>query len=311
MKQKDNLFDGKFTYLDAVKIALLIVTAFSTWNVVDIMTPDSSWAWVRKLAAVLVVEGAFIGFEFATSDAKSRRQVRWATIGFFCSLTVISLFAGLSGLLEFGGEALLSQHASDWLNLSWTVGDVVKASSLLTLVLWIAVLASIYRFYSLNDPDKKAELDDIELGETVTTEANNARRISLGIVKPVIASHRAVADVRKRYSGEMSAEQMEQLLNDVAASLQNNYSVMPDTKFVPASAPASPSMVGKVIDLLKNGKLSTVAVDPKKGFVNAAPPRVYEQTTHPLMTDEVKAEYKVEPVAGDSVFTDGGGDLAK
>ena len=42
---KDNLFDKDFTMLDAVKILLLIVTAFSTWNVVALMTPDTSFAF--------------------------------------------------------------------------------------------------------------------------------------------------------------------------------------------------------------------------------------------------------------------------
>ena len=255
--QKDNLFDGKFTFLDAVKIALLIVTGFSTWNVVGIMTPDGPWAWVRQLAALIVVEGAFVGFEYATADAKSRRQVRWATIGFFCSLTVISLFAGLSGLLEFGGLTLMTQHAGDWLGLSWSVGDTVQASSLLTLVLWIAVLASIYRIYTLNDPDKRAELDSIEIGEEVTTEANKARRIAHRDVAPVVAGHRAIADVQSRYSKEMSVEQMKKLLEDVANRLQENYSVRPETSFVPASPAVAES--------------HEVVVDPEKGFVSRTP----------------------------------------
>lgn len=327
--QKDNLFDGKFTFLDAVKIALLIVTGFSTWNVVGIMTPDGSWAWVRQLAALIVVEGAFVGFEYATADAKSRRQVRWATIGFFCSLAVISLFAGLSGLLEFGGATIMTQHASDWLGLSWSVGDVVQASSLLTLVLWIAVLASIYRIYTLNDPDKRAELDDIEIGEEVTSEANKARRIAHGNAAPVVASHRAIANIRSLYSGEMSKEQMEQLLSDVADSLKENYSVRPDTAFVPASAPAAkPSAkekLSQLINMYGHGILSTasspvdktVAVDPDTGFVPRVPPMektvVYpEPLYHPDLSNSARAPLpeitRGEPIFFESaVANDGGG----
>lgn len=304
--QKDNLFDGKFTYLDAVKVALLIVTGFSTWNVVGIMTPDGSWAWVRQIAALIVVEGAFLGFEYATADAKSRRQVRWATIGFFCSLAVISLFAGLSGLLEFGGATLMTQHAGDWLGLSWSVGDAVQASSLLTLVLWIAVLASIYRIYTLNDPDKRAELDDIEISEEVTSEANKARRIAHGNAAPVVASHRAIANIRSLYSGEMSKEQMEQLLSDVADSLKENYSVRPDTSFAPVPVPArAPSrgirdLVQKVNNLFTSAPSpvdNAVAVDPERGFVKRVPPmekteqllKELEELSKPEPTEETPA----------------------
>lgn len=282
--QKDNLFDGKFTFLDAVKIALLIVTGFSTWNVVGIMTPDGPWAWVRQLAALIVVEGAFVGFEYATADAKSRRQVRWATIGFFCSLTVISLFAGLSGLLEFGGLTLMTQHAGDWLGLSWSVGDAVQASSLLTLVLWIAVLASIYRIYTLNDPGKRAELEGIEIGEQVTTEANAARRLANRDVAPVVAGHRAIAEIRKRYSGEMSAEQMQTLLNDVAESLKKNYAVRPDTGFIPQEdVVQSKNILDRALGLLRPASPAVdasheVAVDPELGFVKRIPPM--EKTVH-------------------------------
>jgi hypothetical protein len=291
MNAKDNLFDGKFTYLDGVKIALLIVTAFSTWNVVGIMTPDSSWSWVRQIAALFVVEGAFIGFEFATSDAKSRRQVRWATIGFFCSLTVISLFSGLSGLLEFGGDSLMTQHAGDWLNLSWTVGDSVQASSLLTLVLWIALLASIYRIYSLNDPDKRAELDGIEINEEVSSEANKARRIAQRNVSPVVAGHRALANIRSLYSSEMSADEMDKLLEEVADTLKTNYSVRPDTKFV-SDPIAKVKKSWKDIFFPVNG----VAVDPDRGFVPLA---------SPLQTG-IQNEETLDPtVEGGGVFPDG------
>lgn len=300
--QKDNLFDGKFTFLDAVKIALLIVTGFSTWNVVEIMTPDGSWAWVRQLAALIVVEGAFLGFEYATADAKSKRQVRWATIGFFCSLTVISLFAGLSGLLEFGGVTLMTQHAGDWLGLSWSVGDAVRASSLLTLVVWIAILASIYRIYTLNDPDKRAELLRIENDEFVSKEADTARKNVNGKVANVVAGHRTLADIRSRYTDEMSPEQMKVLLDDVADSLKKNYAVRPDTGFIHAETPVQESVFGKLASKVKDrvGNWAapspvdkTVAVEPGKGFVNRVPPmesNVGWQPAKPLSTLKFDAE---------------------
>jgi hypothetical protein len=104
---KDNLFDTKITPLDIVKILLLIVTCFSTFNIIELMTPPGPFAWVRELAAVGIVEGSFLGFEFATKDAKNKTQMQYSTIGFFMSLTVIALFAGVSGLIEFGGPTLL------------------------------------------------------------------------------------------------------------------------------------------------------------------------------------------------------------
>ena len=89
----DNLFDKKVTFLDVIKFLLLVVTLFSTWNIISLITPPSPLAWVRIVAAVGVVEGAFLGFEFATSAAKTRQQTQYATIGFFCSLAVIAIFA--------------------------------------------------------------------------------------------------------------------------------------------------------------------------------------------------------------------------
>ncbi|MBI5942892.1 MAG: hypothetical protein HY864_00870 [Chloroflexi bacterium] len=238
---KDNLFDKEFTILDGVKILLLIVTGFSTWNVVDIMTPDTSFAFVREFAALGVVEGAFLGFEMATAKAKSRRQTSFATIGFFCSLVVIGLFAGVSGLLEFGGEELLLQSAGVWMGLAWTARDVVMVSSLVMLVAWIVTLAALYRLYALNDPDKKAELDLIELDEEVTKESNNATKIALEKARPAIASSRALAHVKGKYTDVIGLDEMEKLLARVDGKLQENYGLAP--------APAE------------------VMVDPELGFV--------------------------------------------
>lgn len=247
MNRKDNLFDGKFTFLDAVKIALLIVTAFSTWNVVDIMTPDTSMSFIRKLAALFVVEGAFIGFEMATADAKSRRQTKFATWGFFCSLVVIGLFAGVSGLLEFGGMELLEQSAGSWLGLAWNVKNVIEVSALVVLVVWIVVLASLYRLYVLNDPEKKAELDLIEMDEDVTEESNKATRSALKDAQPLIAAARARAHVDKKYAPEIGVSEMVSLLDRVDSGLREKYNLSPTAD-------------------------AKIAIDPERGFVPRVPP---------------------------------------
>lgn len=244
---RDNLFDKEFTILDAVKILLLVVTAFSTWNVIDLMTPDGSLAFVREFAALGVVEGAFLGFEMATAKAKSRRQTKFATIGFFCSLVVIGVFAGVSGLLEFGGPELLAQTMGEWLGITWLMKDVVMVSSLVVLVVWIVALAALYRLYSLNDPDKRAELDRIALDEEVTEESNKATRIALQKAQPTIASARARAHVKDKYTGEVGLAEMDNLLSRVDARLQENYGV--------ASVPSR-----------------ELAVDPERGFVPRVPP---------------------------------------
>jgi hypothetical protein len=219
----DNLFDKKWTFLDTIKILLLIVTAFSTWNIISILTPDSPLAFIREIAAVGMVEGAFLGFEYATQKAKSKAQVRKATTGFFCSLAVIGFFAAVSGLLEFGGSALLSQSVGEWLNISWTVSGLVQAAALAVLVLWIVVLAAIYRLYSLDDPDQIINLTKIDLNGQVAVEANEALRLALEIAKPVIASARAKASVKQSYSGELNSDQINQLANDVEATLSAHY----------------------------------------------------------------------------------------
>jgi hypothetical protein len=256
---KDNLFDKEFTVLDVVKILLLVVTAFSTWNVIDLMTPNTSLSFVREFAALGVVEGAFLGFEMATARAKSRRQTKFATIGFFCSLVVIGVFAGVSGLLEFGGPELLAQNMGQWLGITWFVKDVVMVSSLVTLVVWIVVLAALYRMYSLNDPDKRAELDRIELDEEVTEESNKATRIALQRAQPTIASARARAHVKDKYTGEVGLGEMEKLLERVDTRLQENYG---------QSAVSSQQVV----------------VDPARGFVPRVPPM--QKTIRPVVKDE-------------------------
>lgn len=220
----DNLFDSKFTFMDFIKIMLLVVTMFSTWNIVDIVTPDVNLAFVREIAAVLVVEGAFLGFERATGNAKSKKQVKLATIGFFCSLAVIGSFAALSGVLEFGGDVLLDQQAGDWLGIDWTIRYWVILGALVVLVAWLVGLASIHRLYTLADPDKKAELDRISLDESVTNEANNALSLALEKARPVIASVRAEAAIRSKYAGELKQDELERLVVQVRNRLNDQYS---------------------------------------------------------------------------------------
>jgi len=220
----DNLFDAKFTFLDFVKICLLVVTMFSTWNIVDIVTPDVNLAFVREIAAVLVVEGALLGFEKATGKAKSKEQVRLATIGFFCSLAVIGVFAALSGVLEFGGETLLDQPAGNWLGIAWTIRYWVILGALVVLVVWLVGLASIHRLYTLADPDKKAELDRIALDESVTNEANKALEVALEKARPVIASVRAEATIRSKYAAELKQDELERLVVQVRHRLNDQYS---------------------------------------------------------------------------------------
>lgn len=230
---KDNLFDKEFTFLDAVKILMLIATAFSTWNIVKIMTPQNSISFVREFAAVGIVEGAFIGFEMATAKAKSKRQVNFSTIGFFCSLAVIVLFAGASGLLEFGGADLLSQPAGNWLGMNWTAKDAISGVALLVFIVWLGALASLHRLYTLNDPDKKAELARISLFEKVSDTANAALSLALEKSAPVVAATRALANVRATYSAELNSDQMQELQANIKACLDEQYSSAP----IPAPAP--------------------------------------------------------------------------
>lgn len=220
--QKDNLFDTKITPLDVVKILLLIVTMFSTWNIIDMMTPDSSFAFVREFAAVGVVEGAFLGFEYATKDAKNRKQMQISTIGFFCSLLVIVLFAGVSGLVEFGGETLLRQSAGLAMGIQWTVRDMVMVFALLVTVGWIFGLASIYRVYALEDPDKRAELDKNQIDGDMRTKSNQALRDAMTKAAPVISIQRALTEIRAQYSAELTPAQLDALLSDVETHLKAN-----------------------------------------------------------------------------------------
>jgi len=223
--KSDNLFDIKFTFLDAVKILLLIVTMFSTWNIVDVMTPDGSWAWVRELAAVGMVEGAFLGFEAATANAKSKRQVKFATIGFFCSLVVITLFAGASGLLEFGGPVLLAQSAANAFGIAWTGQDVVTVVALAVLVVWIGALAALYRIYSLADPDAQVEIARIDAMGDVAKEEVNALRDALTEAKPIVAASRAMVKIQSEYGAELGQARTEELLGQVKTKLNTRYGI--------------------------------------------------------------------------------------
>jgi len=219
----DSLFDNKITPLDVIKILMLIVTGFSTFNIVDIMTPDGTWAWIREWAAVGIVEGAFLGFEYATMKAKNNEQVTFATLGFFVSLTVIAMFAGLSGVLEFGGPSLLESGIGNWAGIAWKVRDLIMILATLTTVAWIVMLASIYRIYDLCDPDKQAELQKSKLNGDVIAEANSAMERALEKATPVIAIERAVARMKKDYGDELTFEQLEALEFNVRSHLQTTY----------------------------------------------------------------------------------------
>lgn len=239
MNKKDSLFDGQWTWLDTVKVALLIVTMFSTWYVIDLVTPPVSLAFVRELAAVIFVEGAFLAFEKATSGAKSKLQVQYATNGFFASLGVIVVFVLVAGGLEFGGNALLLQPAGDFMGLSMLARDWVMVAVLVVLAAWIGGLGSLFRLYSLADPDKMAELETISLNESVTKEANNALATALEKARPVIATARAVAHVRAAYTDELKPEELEKLVDDVKSHLITHYAT-PATPAAPASVQVTP-----------------------------------------------------------------------
>ena len=238
--KSDNLFDTNLTPLDVVKVLLLIVTAFSTWNIVDVMTPDGAFAFVREIAAVGIIEGAFLGFEFATQRAKNDRQKKFATIGFFCSLFVIAVFAGVSGLLEFGGPALLGSQVGTWAGIDWLAADVVMVFSLGITTAWIVALAAIYRLYDLNDPDRKAEMDRHQMDGDVITTANDAMREALEQVKPVIAIERAVARIEADYKNELTPDQLAQLKSSVRMQLREKYKyqLAPADDSQPARTPA-------------------------------------------------------------------------
>jgi len=231
---KDNLFDFRITPLDGVKVALLIVTMFSSYNIADLITPDVPFAFVREIAMVLVVEGAFVGFEYATKDAKTVVQTRYATIGFFCSLAVLILFLGVSGLIEFGGPTLLAQDAGMFLGIAWRVKDWVMLFALSVAAAWLFLLAAIYRLYSLADPDKAAELSRNQTYGDMTVAGNKAFDEAMKKSQPVITIRRALAQIRKDFGGDLSPTELETLLVDVETHLRKNTHGVP-----PAAAPAS------------------------------------------------------------------------
>lgn len=286
--KSDNLFDTKFTFLDFVKIMLLVVTGFSTFNIVDVFTPDGPLAWVREWAAVLVVEGAFVGFEWATAKAKCRRQIIFATIGFFCSLVVIGLFAGASGLLEFGGKNLIEQPFGTMLGLTLTFGDAISGGALTILVAWILTLASIYRFYSLNDPDAKAEIERNVLYEDMANEDTSALRVAYKRAAPVVASNRALANIQEKYKGELGEAMMGQTLNDVRDTLAEKYQREVDLPATPQeAAPSLGQRMTKVLQDKAERLFNAPLADPET-------PKVYEQTAQ-LPEEQPEWMRKAEP----------------
>jgi|GEM_PF-6098235 len=222
---KDSLFDKNFTWLDVVKIAMLVMTGFSTWYIVDLITPDVPLAFVREFAALVFVEGAFLSFEYATQHAKSQKQVGYATNGYVVSLAVLVSFALLAGVLEFGGDALLLQPAGSFMGLAMLARDWVMLGCVLTLCVWIAILGWIYRLYTLADPDKIYELAEISVNEEVAIESTNAMKLALRKAKPVIAIARAVEKVRQDFEKELSADGLEKLTGDVSGHLAEQYNL--------------------------------------------------------------------------------------
>jgi len=222
---KDSLFDKKFTWLDVVKIAMLVMTGFSTWYIVDLITPNVNLAFVREIAALVFVEGAFLGFEKATQDAKSSKQVEYATNGYIVSLAVIVFFALLAGVLEFGGDALLLQSAGTFIGLDMLARDWVMLFCVLVLGTWIATLGWIYRLYALADPDKINELAEIAVNEEVKTESTSAMKAAMRKAKPVIASARASAKVRDNFTNELNADELDKLVGDVENHLAGVYNL--------------------------------------------------------------------------------------
>lgn len=300
--KSDNLFDSKFTFLDAVKILLLIVTGFSTYNVVDIMTPDGPLSWLREWAAVGIVEGAFLGFEFATANAKSKRQVSFATIGFFFSLVVIGLFAGASGLLEFGGKNLIEQPFGTFLSLSLTFGDAVSGAALTVLVVWILALASIYRFYSLNDPDAKKEMARNVLYEEMAKQDTDALGTAYRRAAPVVASNRALANIREKFTGELGEAMMGQTLQDVRETLAEKYQREVELPPTPQQA-AAPSLGQRVAKVLQNkaDKMfanKPIEADPQMPII----PRRFEAQTQTPAPQEIQDQWLEELAAKNVQF---------
>lgn len=245
MKGFDNLFDNKFTSLDLVKIALLVASFFSTWNIVDLITPNVTFAIVRIVAFVTVVEGAFVAFERATRGAKNVSQTRLATIGFFCSLTVITLFLLISGFLEFAGPSLLDTQLGTWAGITWAVRDVVMIFVLVVTAAWVFTLAFIARLFALADPDKQAELQSRQLDGDVQTEANNALRQALDTAKPEIAIQRALLKIDRDYGSELTPSQLAQMKVQVEARLREHYSGKGSTP--PPAAPTVPANPSPVV----------------------------------------------------------------
>lgn len=233
---KDNLFDRKWTALDVIKIFFLIVSAFSTWNIVDMLTPESGLSFIRQIASVAIVEGVFVGFEYATWNAKNKKQTSTATLGFYLSVAVIGLFAATSGLLEFGGEELLDQPVGAWAGIAWKASDVVTASALAVFVTWLVALASLFRYYELNDPDKQTQLATIELMDGVAMEARAALRDSLSAVSPIVAKARTLATINDQYAGELSPEALQRLTGEVTTRLTDRYATTQQ------AIPADPNM---------------------------------------------------------------------
>jgi len=101
--------------------------------------------------------------------------------------------------------------------------DWVMVCVVVVVAAWVGVLGTLFRLYSLADPDKKAELEMIAIQETVTTEANKAMETALEKARPVIAMRRAVANVRATYKDDMKPDELEHMVRDVEDHLNVHY----------------------------------------------------------------------------------------
>jgi hypothetical protein len=255
---KDNLFDMHITPLDVVKVLLLVVTMFSTWNIISLITPNEPFAFVREIAAVGMVEGAFLGFEYATKEAKNKMQMQYSTVGFFVSLTVIALFAGVSGLVEFGGDGLLKQPGGQFMGIAWTVKDWVMLAALLVTVGWIFILAGIYRLYSLADSDKEAELNRNQTYGDMKKASNEALKDAMKQARPTVSIQRALSQIRTDYESELSPAQLETLLREVEHYLKSS---VHGAGAVPAKPLFHSALSGKEVE-----PEEAVSVLPLSGF---------------------------------------------
>ena len=243
---KDNLFDKRVTFLDFVKLVLLVASLFSTWHIIDLITPNGPFDFVRILAFVIVVEGSLIGFERATMYAKTALQESLATAGYFGSLAVIGVFMLVSGFLEFSGPALLTTPLGTWVGVSWTVNEVVTIFALVTVVAWVVGLATISRLFALADPDKQAGIQRNKTNGKVQTERNNAFDKAMDIAKGELSIQSALLSIEHDYSSDLTPVQMAEMKRNVEAALRAQYQPVKPSAAAPVTTATSAPLLRPV-----------------------------------------------------------------